>query len=499
MRKAILILRRLVHKINPFYFLSIALFFVLGFILRFWDLNRQSLWQDEIHTAIYVNDHPSLWQIVHRVATWDLHSPLYYLLLRIQVWIEQAFSIPLTDGNLRIVSAVLGSITLPVIFILLRKIEKRKWYALAGLCFASINIYGIYFSQELRMYSLLMLMAALVLYFQMDLWDKINGQLNWFKACGYVLSNVLMLYSSLVGLFFVLGVWLSIFIINIFEIRKYPDRWKQTLLMGLIILICYTPWLEVMWRQSQVLKHGVKTGSVFINPRELFKSAFEQLYFFSWKIDGFLGVFNKVLRLLMPLVLLNLLDKERKHAHGKILLAFFLSFAIYFIVTFKLDFQTARYFAPWWPFAIYFLIATLSGAEVLLSKTKLATHWIILLFVVLASGYIEVQYTQIRYYFTRYQKENWRDAVRFLEEHKQPGDALVVTGDWERINLTYYGATLPFIILTDLIKNTPPLQYQRLIYLGVDNPKIIEKKITIDFKEIKWPVECKPFYLWERQ
>lgn len=63
-----------------------ALAALAGIVIRFWDLGRQSLWQDEIHTAIYVRDFPSLWEVIHRVATWDLHAPLYYVLLWAEVW-----------------------------------------------------------------------------------------------------------------------------------------------------------------------------------------------------------------------------------------------------------------------------------------------------------------------------------------------------------------------------------------------------------------------------
>ena len=59
------------------FFVVFATVLLVGGGLRFYDLNRQGLWQDEIHTVVYVNDHPSLGEVIHRVSVRDLHSPLY--------------------------------------------------------------------------------------------------------------------------------------------------------------------------------------------------------------------------------------------------------------------------------------------------------------------------------------------------------------------------------------------------------------------------------------
>ena len=91
--------------IKILFFILFATVLLVGDGLRFYDLNRQSLWQDDIHTVVYVNDHPSIGEVIHRVSVRDMHSPLYYILLRMEVWAGQQWDIPLTAENLRLVSA----------------------------------------------------------------------------------------------------------------------------------------------------------------------------------------------------------------------------------------------------------------------------------------------------------------------------------------------------------------------------------------------------------
>ncbi len=470
----------------------------LGGILRFWHLNRQSLWQDEIHTAIYVNDHPSLWEVIHRVATWDLHSPLFYVLLRVQVWFQQLVSIPLTDGNLRIISALLGFLALPVLYFLFRRVFNHKFYALSAVFLAVINIYGIYYSQELRMYSLILLLSPSLLYFGLNLWDNDN-KLNLGAAMGYVTCSVMLIYSSLVTLFFVFGVWLSVLVISVFQRKNHPQQITEVIKLGFMIFICYLPWLGVMWKQSMTLKEGVGTGLVITHPRELFKFAFEKLLFHDWKLDINYGIINKIVRNLIPFSLLNLLDRKNRQKHLLIISSFCFAFILYYVIIFNRDFQCSRYFAPWWPYAIYFIVAGFSGIIYCLNKINPRLKLAGIIFMALFMGYYTfVQSKQIHYYFSQYEKENWRGLVEYLNIHKKAGDVLVTGGDWHKTNLTYYGVTLPFVYTHDLKNDKYTANFKRYIYIEVKNPQYDTKlRLPQNFKKVPWPIHCKNYYIWE--
>jgi hypothetical protein len=484
--------------------LALAAVLAAGVALRFHALDRQSLWQDEIHTAIYVTDHPSLWTVIHRVATWDLHAPLYYVLLWMEVQVQGPLGVPLTDGNLRILSALLGALSLPVIYLLAFGVFRERGWAWFALFLAALNSYGIFYSQELRMYAAILFLSPLVLYFRLRLWSE--GRLDRRMAAGFVASAVLLLYSSLIGTFFVAGVWASVLLISWAERKDLPHAWKEALWLGGIVVACYLPWLGVMWRQSQVLKGGVDTGLVITAPRELFKFSFENLLFHSWKAGSGYDLISKLVRLLVPLSLLNLLDRERRREHVMVLVSFAGVFIIYYIVTYGRPFHTGRYFSPWWPYVFYFVTAAFSGAALLLKRLGPAGLGAgIALATVFGGAYARVQADQLRYYFTAYEKENWRAAVPRLNAVYAPGDHMLVAGDWARRNFEYYGLRHPCVPAADLGSGKLPEGLRRLYYMGRTNPASEKDLGGYDlpgpFREVPWPggnnvYEWKLF-LWE--
>lgn len=479
---------------------AFLLVLLLGVGARFTQLNRLSLWQDEIHTAIYVNDHPSLWTVIHRVATWDLHSPLYYILLRVQVWIQQSLRVPLTDGNLRILSALLGSLALPAVFLLFNRIYRNRWWALLAMGLAAWNTYGIYYSQELRMYALILLLSPLILYFRLNLWTAAEGRLKGSMAFGYAAGSVCLLYSSLVGLFFVFGVWLGVAAEAWWDRRRHPGRPWEALILGGAILACYLPWLGVLWRQSLELKGGVATGTVIINPRELFKHAFENLTFHAWKLGANYGWMNKILRLLAPLALLNLLDARRRREHGLILLSFLLAFVVYYVMTWNRPFHTGRYFSPWWPFALYFPVAAFSGLNALAEKYRPAWRPLsLVLLALLVAAYGQLQWEQLKHYFSGYEKEDWRRAMPLLTELLEPGDAIVVAGNWQKRNFMYYGIQGPFVF-ADRCKTQSALKgIKRILFVGGtqpgEDPDLKRIGSWEKFDVIPWPRDAR-VYVW---
>jgi|GEM_PF-4315241 len=425
--------------------------------LRFHALDRQSLWQDEIHTALYVNDHPSLAQVVHRVATWDLHSPLYYVLLRMHVWVLQAGGIPLTDGNLRVLSAILGSLAVAAVFLFGCAVWRNPWWALAAMVAAGFGMYGIYYSQELRMYALILLLATLALWFQLQLWDS-QGRVRPAAAWGFALACIGLLYSSLIGIFFVAGAFAALLGSALWDRKANPALWKVPVFLAAAVALCYLPWLGVMWRQSMSLKEGVWTGMAILNPRELLKFALENVLTHAWKL-GHADLLNKTIRVLAPLAFLNLLDKEHRKQHAVILGGFCLTFLIYYVLTYGRPFHTGRYFAAWWPYVLYLIPAAFSGVAALVRRFFPRAAWIApaaaALFCVL---FTVVQAQQWTYYATQFEKQNFRRAVQYLNAAGE--SAVLVNSEWHRKCFAYYGLQRPVVTVND-----PPAAGLRRYYV----------------------------------
>ncbi|MBN2548083.1 MAG: glycosyltransferase family 39 protein [Anaerolineales bacterium] len=129
---------------------------LVGGWLRVILLDNQGLWLDEAF-SIWVSSH-SLAEMLQWIVKIDQHPPLYYLLLH--YWIKLTGDTPY---DVRLLSALFGAATIPIIYL----IGKRMSGVVMGLAAALIlafSPFNIHFAQETRMYTLLTFNAAAAIY-----------------------------------------------------------------------------------------------------------------------------------------------------------------------------------------------------------------------------------------------------------------------------------------------------------------------------------------------
>jgi mannosyltransferase len=124
--------------------------------LRYYAIGRQGFWYDEATTAWLVRATPAqmLAQLPHTEST----PPLYYLLA--WGWVRLFGD---TQTGLRSLSALAGVITVPVAFAAARELAGRR-VALLAAGLVAVNPLLIWYSQEARSYSLLVLATAVSLW-----------------------------------------------------------------------------------------------------------------------------------------------------------------------------------------------------------------------------------------------------------------------------------------------------------------------------------------------
>jgi mannosyltransferase len=134
--------------VTPILLLAITL---LGGWLRFYAIGQKGLWLDEAF-SVWLGWHhlPEMWV---RIAQIDQHPPLYYALLNL--WMR------LGDDarTVRLLSAVISTLTIPIIFLLGRRLSGPMVGLLAALLLA-VSPFHVRFAQEARMYALLAFTAA---------------------------------------------------------------------------------------------------------------------------------------------------------------------------------------------------------------------------------------------------------------------------------------------------------------------------------------------------
>ncbi len=133
----------------------LASIIVLGAALRFATLGEQSFWSDEANTwAIVSHGLGHVWTTVPKTES---TPPLYYLLL--WFW-SRVFGI--REVGLRSFSALCGTLTIPVVWAIGRRLVSERVGLIAALLTA-VNPLLFWYSQEARAYSLMVLMSALTL------------------------------------------------------------------------------------------------------------------------------------------------------------------------------------------------------------------------------------------------------------------------------------------------------------------------------------------------
>jgi mannosyltransferase len=124
---------------------------ILGAALRFGTLNVQSIWLDESATMILV--HRGFSGMLSHLSQSESAPPLYYVL--VWAWTKVFGAGPL---GFRSFSALVGTLTIPLLYLAGREISPRVGLWAAAL--AVVNPAMYYYSQEARAYGLLIMFCA---------------------------------------------------------------------------------------------------------------------------------------------------------------------------------------------------------------------------------------------------------------------------------------------------------------------------------------------------
>ena len=164
------------------------LIILLGLFLRLTFINKpEGLWNDE-YVSWMISSTPfkeGFWTEVLK----QCHMPLYYLYLK-----------PFTacsDLILRLTSAIPSVLAIPVMYFVGKEYSKKTGIIAAAV--TSVLSFLIYYSQEVRFYSILFLFSALSLLFTV----KLLKETNKFNISGLIISNLLILFTHVLGIIYV--------------------------------------------------------------------------------------------------------------------------------------------------------------------------------------------------------------------------------------------------------------------------------------------------------
>jgi 4-amino-4-deoxy-L-arabinose transferase-like glycosyltransferase len=148
----------------------------------------RGIWLDE---AISVHDaHLGYHQMIHTLAFTDVHPPLYFTLL--WGWVRVA---GYGDIAIRVPSIVLGVLLIPMVFLLGKEAYDRRTGAVAAVL-ASVAPLLVWYSQEARMYMLLMVVGVVALWAQL----RILHRGGWYPWVVYTVASMGLVWTQYFGI-----------------------------------------------------------------------------------------------------------------------------------------------------------------------------------------------------------------------------------------------------------------------------------------------------------
>jgi uncharacterized membrane protein len=222
--------------------LLLALLLLLGAGLRFHGLGRESLWNDELDSR-RVSGAATAGEVMAKTLAQDGHPPAYNLLLH---GVERLWGD--SERALRFPSALAGVLSIAAIFVLGRLLY-GVFEGLLAAGLLTVLWCPIYYSQEARPYSLLLLAVLVASSFWIALlrsWDEGSGR-PLGLAAGYVLSALggCYLHHFGAGLVFLHG------LLALLLLRRRRPALTAAICTWAVVLVGYFPGIVYLLLQRR--------------------------------------------------------------------------------------------------------------------------------------------------------------------------------------------------------------------------------------------------------
>lgn len=398
---------------------------LLAFVLRFYKLGEWSFWYDESYTLRDVRNLLQLGFLDHQVS-----RILIYLVVN-------AFGV--SEFNARLVPALIGVLTIPALYFPIRQMLGVGVALLASL-FLTLNPWHLYWSQNARFYTALLLfytLAMLVFYFGIEK-DK-----PWYMVLFLVLLG-LAVQERLFAIFLIPVVVAYLIILRYLPFEKPAGlRWRN-------VLILLVPSLAI----------GLLYSLEFVRDPEIW------LRGFAWVNNNPFWILSGVIFyvglafICMGCVaaVFMLLHKNR----AVLLLSLAAVFPLVALITLSLVQYTANRYA-FVSLSSWLILAAL-GVWLLLSQSK-GLGWILALGVLLILILEPISENYLYYHDQNGNRDNWKAAFNLIDRLKQPDDLVVVTNP--ELGYLYTDASIEGIFRFDT--TNPPLDKGRIWFIEDNN------------------------------
>ena len=211
----------------------IILIFLLGLVLRIYDLDNESLWYDEAFSVSISNLGPL--KIIETVFNLGIEGnpPLYYLILH--YWM-MAFGD--SEFSLRFMSVLFGLASILAVYALGKLLFNKNTGIIAALILA-VSLFDVKYSQEARGYTLLTFLTITSFYSLV----KLTSKKSLIHSVIYLISSTLILYTHFYAIFIIAAQ--NIFCLTLFVMHRKAGEitFRKWILLQVVIFIAFIPGL----------------------------------------------------------------------------------------------------------------------------------------------------------------------------------------------------------------------------------------------------------------
>jgi len=402
---------------------------LLGAALRLFRLGTQSLWLDESLSLVFASVPFKI--SIAAILDDGVHPPLYYLVLRLFLYIGQSEEIA------RLPSAIFGILTIPLVYEIGRLCFDHQKVGLVSALFLSLSPFHVWFSQEARMYAMATFLTLTSVYFFLHL---LQGNRRWWM--GFVICTALGYYTH----YFTFFITLAEFIYLLITFRTHYKLLRKWTLAQAAAFLPLLPWLMAIFPR-EISSCGI--GWVH---RPEWLDIFKTL----WNLSlGYTGTFTPSIVLsLLPFLLALLCGIWVGGFGSKVLYPslflhvwFWLPMIVAFLLSLYQPIYIDRLFIMTLPAYMILLAWGTMGLKVLWARWALGAGLVAVMTIGLYRIYFDAQI---------YTKEDWRSAARHVQSHSQPCDIIVLRNSQVLVPFNYYyqeevqRAFITFMVTTPL-------------------------------------------------
>lgn len=396
----------------------LAAILVAGFALRIYRLGDECIWLDEGVSYPYLHL-PTLGAYLDEVRAHDPPmSPLYFAM--------QYYWARIAGGSIvavRWMSIVFGLASIVMIYALGARLYTRGAGLIAALCTA-LSIPHVYYSQEIRMYALVLFLALASMYTLVRALHE--GQRRWWVL--HLICNALILSAHLFGALLIVtqGCYVPI---------VHGRRWRLWTVWGSVHVVLFIPFLiRVLYLRGAALDHAISfipTPSLrwLLNTYAIYYAGVEP---WGGRLPGIYWPVAAVLALILVLALRSWFNDRHGEGRSRRQMQTFLLLALWFLLPpfllYVLSFAVTPCFIERYTLYSSFALYVIAGGALAAYRRP---WWTALVLCAIAAGYVYAWSDVDRPF-----RLNYRKVAIAIEGASRPDEPII---GWNEIRAPLLG------------------------------------------------------------